>query len=235
MLLAASESAVTKKPRLRVTMRRSSAVRPFGSFHSWMSRLMLISCGIQWLAQAARYFSQAHLYLNGTSWLTSALELMTDLSSTLTRRTLLSARAGSLFAAPAGTKPALGATAIPGMAGSLAPSSSKLSMARPPYRDGLLRPGHFAASRLAIELARARHLAGGDIQVPLGAGERQPLGVAVMAAQQAGVGQVAGVTDVHRVEGEQAPARHHDRVQAGGARRRPHRRQERPGEAAAAE
>jgi hypothetical protein len=34
--------------------------------------LMLISCGIQWLAQPARYFSQAHLYLNGTSWLTSA-------------------------------------------------------------------------------------------------------------------------------------------------------------------
>ena len=34
MLLAASESAVTKKPRLRLTMRRSSSVRPFGSFHS---------------------------------------------------------------------------------------------------------------------------------------------------------------------------------------------------------
>jgi hypothetical protein len=33
MLLAASESAVTKKPRLRLMMRRSSSVRPFGSFH----------------------------------------------------------------------------------------------------------------------------------------------------------------------------------------------------------
>src|SRR4026209_1884878 len=86
MLLAASESAVTKKPRLRLTIRRSSSVRPFGSFQSWMSRLMLISCGIQWLAQAAMYFSQAHLYLKGTSWLTSALELMTCLSSTFTRR-----------------------------------------------------------------------------------------------------------------------------------------------------
>ena len=31
MLLAASESAVTKKPRLRLTMRRSSSVRPLGS------------------------------------------------------------------------------------------------------------------------------------------------------------------------------------------------------------
>ena len=51
-----------------------------------MSRLMLISCGIQWLAQAARYFSQAHLYLNGTSWLTSVLPLMMRLSSTRMRR-----------------------------------------------------------------------------------------------------------------------------------------------------
>jgi hypothetical protein len=86
MLLAASESAVTKKPRLRITRRRSSSVSPLGSFHSAMSRLMFTSCGIQWLAQAAMYFSQAHLYLNGTSWLTSALELMTLLSSTLMRR-----------------------------------------------------------------------------------------------------------------------------------------------------
>src|SRR6186997_2430848 len=90
MLLAARESAVTKKPRLRLTMRRSSSVRPFGSFQSWMSRLMLISCGIQWLAQAAMYFSQAHLYLKGTSWLTSALELMICLSSTRMRRNALS-------------------------------------------------------------------------------------------------------------------------------------------------
>ncbi len=71
MLLAASESAVTKKPRLRLTIRRSSSVRPFGSFQVAMSRDMFTSCGIQWLAQVARYFSHAHLYLNGTSWLTS--------------------------------------------------------------------------------------------------------------------------------------------------------------------
>src|SRR3990167_7686066 len=86
MLLAASESAVTKKPRLRLTMRRSSSVRPLGSFQSAMSRLMFTSCGIQWLAQVARYFSQAHLYLNGTSWLTSVLPLMMRLSATLMRR-----------------------------------------------------------------------------------------------------------------------------------------------------
>jgi hypothetical protein len=47
MLLAASESAVTKKPRLRLTMRRSSSVKPFGFFHSSMSRCMFTSCGIQ--------------------------------------------------------------------------------------------------------------------------------------------------------------------------------------------
>src|SRR5690242_14860408 len=152
MLLAASESAVTKKPRLRLTTRRSSAVRPFGSFHSWMSRLMLISCGIQWLAQAAMYFSHAHLYLNGTSWLTSAFELMICLSSTLTRRRRVSAGAGAILAAPAGTNAPAGLTAIPGMAASLGASSSKLSMARPSYGDGLLRPRQLAAGGAPVGL-----------------------------------------------------------------------------------
>ncbi len=50
-----------------------------------MSRFMFTSCGIQWLAQVARYFSQAHLYLKGTSWLTSVLALMIRLSAALTR------------------------------------------------------------------------------------------------------------------------------------------------------
>src|SRR5919202_4062267 len=105
MLFAASESAVTKNPRFLFTMRRSSSVRPRGSRQSAMSRLMLISCGIQWFAHAARYFSQAHLYLNGTSWLTSALELMTRLSSTLTRRKALPAAKRLSAPAAAGTKP----------------------------------------------------------------------------------------------------------------------------------
>src|SRR5688572_9487745 len=95
MLLAASESAVTKKPRLRLMMRRSSSDNPFGSFHRAMSRFMLTSCGIQWLAQVDRYFSQAHLYLNGTSWLTSVWPLMMRLSAAVTRRAL-----GAVFAAP---------------------------------------------------------------------------------------------------------------------------------------
>src|SRR5688500_1313107 len=88
MLLAASESAVTKKPRLRLMMRRSSSDNPFGSFHRAMSRFMFTSCGIQWLAQVARYFSQAHLYLKGTSWLTSVWPLMMRLSAAVTRRVL---------------------------------------------------------------------------------------------------------------------------------------------------
>jgi hypothetical protein len=46
----------------------------------------LTSCGIQWLAQVARYFSQAHLYLKGTNWLTSVWPLMIRLSAALTRR-----------------------------------------------------------------------------------------------------------------------------------------------------
>ena len=41
---------------------------------------MFTSCGIQWLAQVA-VFSQAHLYLNGTSWLTSVVPLMMRLST----------------------------------------------------------------------------------------------------------------------------------------------------------
>src|SRR6476646_7124919 len=95
MLLAASESAVTKKPRLRLTRRRSSSVRPFGSFQSAMSRVMFTSCGIQWLAQVARYFSQAHLYLKGTSWLTSVWPLMMRLSEALTRCALAGSAAGA--------------------------------------------------------------------------------------------------------------------------------------------
>src|SRR5574343_1858561 len=100
MLLAPSESAVTKKPRLRLMMRRSSSDRPLGSFHRAMSRDMFTSCGIQWLAQVARYFSQAHLYLKGTSWLTSVWPLMMRLSAALTRRVEALAANCAVGAAP---------------------------------------------------------------------------------------------------------------------------------------
>src|SRR4030095_15836524 len=40
------------------------------------------------LEQVARYFSHAHLYLNGTSWLTSVWPLMMRLSAAFTRRVL---------------------------------------------------------------------------------------------------------------------------------------------------
>src|SRR5688572_9293882 len=233
MLLAASESAVTKNPRLRLTTRRSSSVRPRGSFHSAMSRLMLISCGIQWLAHAARYFSQAHLYLNGTSWLTSALELMTSLSSTVTRRNAPAASGSGSLTGAAGTKPLAGCIGRPGIPPSVL-SSSKLSMHRPP--DGR---GHDALQLgvrgLALAFRGVVHLAGGDVEVPLGAGERQPVGVRRVALEHPAVGQVGCVAEVHRVEHQQAPARDHHRVQPGCPRRRPQRREERAGEAAAAQ
>src|SRR5699024_5179951 len=85
MLLATSDSLEAKKPKHCLRMRRSSSVSAFGFCHMAMSADMLISCGIQWLAQPPRYFSQAHLYLNGTSWLTSARQLMMRFSSTVTR------------------------------------------------------------------------------------------------------------------------------------------------------
>jgi len=49
---------------------------------------MFTSCGIQWLAQVARYFYQAHLYLKGTNWLTSVWPLMMRLSAAFMRRGL---------------------------------------------------------------------------------------------------------------------------------------------------
>src|SRR5688572_29791643 len=215
MLLAARESAVTKKPRLRFTMRRSSSVRPRGSFHSSMSRLMLISCGIQWLAQAARYFSQAHLYLNGTSWFTSALELMMLLSSTLMRRCASAAGGLATSAArDAGTKPGCGWIASP-ETGFARASSSKLSITGKPRSltcfafgvvDGaelrLLRRsrggvGAAAAGRDRVQRAR---LAGGLLGVG-GAHGAQVVG----GLQAADPGQLVGI--VQRLAGG---ARHVD-------------------------
>src|SRR5688572_1475556 len=145
MLLAASESAVTKKPRLRLTMRRSSSVSPLGSFHSAMSRLIWISCGIQWLAHAERYFSHAHWYLNGTSWLTSVDPLMTRLSATLTRRIRSSPAAGC----SAGPRAACG----DGVESVPAPCcSSNCSICLPPFIPVSRIPGS-RAPRLLARLA----------------------------------------------------------------------------------
>src|ERR1051325_5664958 len=231
MLFAASESAVTKNPRLRLTMRRSSSVRPAGSFHRPMSRLMLISCGIQWLAQAARYFSQAHLYLKGTSWLTSAFELMTFLSSAVTRRKAFPAGAGSSsFTAVAGTNAAVGWIARPGIAVNLL-SSSKLSM-------GLSsccccgQGQQLFVGRRALRLTGVVHLAGGDVQVPFRAGERQPVPVLGVLPDERRRRQVLAMAEVQRVEHEEPPAGHHDGVPPGGFRRRPPRGDERTGELA---
>ena len=140
MLFAARLSAVTKNPRLRLTISRSSSVSPFGFFHSSISRCMLTSCGIQWFAHPARYLSHAHLYLNGTSWLTSAWPLITRLSSTRTRlkpfciaccsasRSCTGSRASRVDSSP----PVAAGRAPAGAGGTLSgegKSSSKLSMA----------------------------------------------------------------------------------------------------------
>src|SRR3954466_1322640 len=146
MLLAASESAVTKKPRLRLMMRRSSSDRPFGSFHRAMSRFMFTSCGIQWLAQVARYFSQAHLYLKGTSWLTSVWPLMMRLSAALTRRWLAGC-ADAAAARGAGWVRMGAAAAKP--AGTGAPSSSVRSVGC--ETDAACASGECVATRFGIE------------------------------------------------------------------------------------
>src|SRR3954470_6062718 len=241
MLFAASESAVTKKPRLRLTRRRSSSVRPRGSFHSSISRLMLISCGIQWLAHAARYFSQAHLYLNGTSWLRSALELITRLSSTVTRRKAFPAGASSSFcAAPVGTKPVVGWITRPGMGGMRAiegvkaASSSKLSMGLS-SGGGRGQGEELLVGGSALAFGRVMHLAGGDVEIPLAAGERHPVAVLRVLAGQPRRGKVGGVAEMHRVEHEQPPARDHHRVQSRRPGRGPQPRDERAGELARAE
>src|SRR3954470_18913257 len=85
MLFATRDSAVAKKPRLRFSISRSSSVRPSRDFHSEMSACIDTSVGIQWLLQAARYFSHAQVYFSGSSWLTSARELIIALSATSTR------------------------------------------------------------------------------------------------------------------------------------------------------
>src|SRR5215468_6178350 len=85
MLFATKDSAVAKKPRLRLSISRSSSVRPSFDFQSEMSACMETSVGIQWLLHAARYFSQAHLYFSGSNWLTSARALIIALSATSTR------------------------------------------------------------------------------------------------------------------------------------------------------
>ena len=102
ILLATSDSDAAKKPRLRLMARRSSAVRPLGDFHRAMSACMEISVGIQWLLQPARYFSHAHRYLSGSSWLTSARQLIMALSSTRTR-----AAPRAIPARPVGSGPAM--------------------------------------------------------------------------------------------------------------------------------
>src|SRR5690606_30183921 len=92
------------------------SVSPVGFFQRAMSRDMFTSWGIQWLAQVERYFSQAHLYLNGTSWLTSVSPLMMRLSAARTRCAAASA-AGAEVAWGAAGGMAVSSTTRDGVAG----------------------------------------------------------------------------------------------------------------------
>src|SRR5580658_10031788 len=85
ILFATSDSEAAKNPRFLLTARRSSAVNPSGLFHMAISACIEISVGIQWLLQPDKYLSQAHRYLRGRSWFTSARQLIIALSSTRTR------------------------------------------------------------------------------------------------------------------------------------------------------
>uniref|UniRef100_A0A494G9Y7 Uncharacterized protein n=1 Tax=Solanum lycopersicum TaxID=4081 RepID=A0A494G9Y7_SOLLC len=58
----------------------------------------------------ARYFSHAHLYLNGTSWFTSVAPLITRLSAAFTRRVLCAAAAFGLLPRMPGAVAAGGST-----------------------------------------------------------------------------------------------------------------------------
>src|SRR5579875_2948114 len=104
MLFATSDSEAAKNPRLRLIARRSSAVSPLGDFHSAISACIEISVGIQWLLHPDRYRSHAHLYFSGSSWFTSARQLIIAFSSTRTR-----APPRSIVPSPVGSEPAISA------------------------------------------------------------------------------------------------------------------------------
>jgi hypothetical protein len=104
---------------------------------------MFTSCGIQWLAHVARYFSQAHLYLKGTNWFTSVWPLMMRLSDALTRRALV---AEAVDAAETGV---VGV----GITGAFAPSS-KVRVATGAWALWEVGEGGVSIRRLLMPLAK---------------------------------------------------------------------------------
>src|SRR5690606_34410312 len=121
MLLATSDSDAAKNPRLRLIIRRSASVRPSRDRHRAMSACIETSVGIQVFLHAARYRSQAHAYLSGSSWLTSARQLIIALSSARTRPPVRSM-------APS---PAAAASAAAGAGPGLCPSKNEELIDRP--------------------------------------------------------------------------------------------------------
>jgi hypothetical protein len=105
---------------------------------------MFTSCGIQWFAHVARYFSQAHLYLNGTNWFTSVWPLMMRLSAAVTRRALVAEAELACAGADAGVGAALGAGA----------PSFKVRIAATDCMAGVAERGGNSIERLEGPLAR---------------------------------------------------------------------------------
>src|SRR5258706_7265290 len=99
---------------------------------------------------------------------------------------------------------------------------------------GLVASGQPARRRLESRRRGDRHLVGRDVEFPVGAGDRHPLGMTLMGLQEIGP-EALGLAEVQRPEGEQPPARHQHRVEPRRLRRRPQRREERPGETQAAQ
>src|SRR3712207_4370323 len=112
---------------------------------------------------------------------------MTRLSSTVTRRKLAASPPG-----PAGRNGAVGWMPRPVI--NLPPSSSKLSMGLSSGGGG--RQGkQLLVGREALRFGGVVHLARGDVEVPLAAGERQPVAVLRMPLDQLAVREVCGMAE----------------------------------------
>ena len=233
MLLAASESAVTKKPRLRLTTRRSSSVSPFGSFHS---------CDV---AAHVDFLRHPVVGAGGDVLLPGPLVLeghqLVDVGLGVDDLLVLDRDAAERVVRPAAPRASPGLRRARARWSGLRKSSMWVSVVLGGTRSGLsvleFRP--VLAQQRAQAASRSprwsRHLAGRDVQVPLGADDGHPLAVLRVLLQQLGRARSAASPN--------SSARNVSRRQPGAMtayrparlRRRPQRRQERPGEAAAAE
>src|SRR5690606_33782120 len=118
---------------------------PSFDFHSAMSACIETSVGIQWLLQAARYFSQAQRYLSGRSWFTSARALIIALSSTRTRAP---SRSIAPSPVPSAVPASVAGATFRGAAGALLPVQSSMLLSP-------LAPAYWHASQVGSSIAQA--------------------------------------------------------------------------------